>query len=100
MLSTSFVISANHPSLPGHFPMRPITPGVVALDHVVHGLLFHKPEATLAGFPQVKFLSPLMPEVEVTVIYKPKSATLYQFSCEVNNEIIILGQIKLTIKDG
>ncbi len=95
MLRTSFVISAAHPSLPGHFPGCPITPGVITLDHVVRGLTGQLPGACLDGLPQVKFVRPLLPDVEITVSYKFKSETLYQFSCENNGEVFLSGQIRL-----
>jgi 3-hydroxyacyl-[acyl-carrier-protein] dehydratase len=31
-------ISADHPSLPGHFPGTPIVPGVVILDEILAAL--------------------------------------------------------------
>nr|WP_159016734.1 hypothetical protein [Lysobacter profundi] len=57
-----FVIPKDHPSLPGHFPGRPIVPGVVVLDRVLEAI-----EATTGNplgplrLPQVKFAQPLLP---------------------------------------
>ena len=56
-----FVVDRSHPSLPGHFPGRPIVPGVVLLDHVIEAIeAAHGPLARLR-LPQVKFLQPLLP---------------------------------------
>ena len=57
-----FMIPADHPSLPGHVPGRPLVPGVVVLDRVLEAIESH--DGTLpAGLrlPQVKFLQPLLP---------------------------------------
>ena len=97
MLSASFVIPATHPSLVGHFPGNPIVPGVIALDYVVRGLTDQLRGSSLSELPQVKFLLPLLPEVEVTTIYKRKCETLYQFSCEFDGTVILLGQVRLVI---
>ncbi|MGB1581150.1 MAG: hypothetical protein ACPHER_06555 [Nevskiales bacterium] len=55
-------IAADHPSLPGHFPGRPVVPGVVILDCVREALQSRYPQHRLAGLPAVKFLAPLLPE--------------------------------------
>lgn len=56
-----FVIPHDHPSLPGHFPGRPLVPGVVLLDRVVAAIeAVHGPLGALR-LPQVKFLQPLLP---------------------------------------
>jgi 3-hydroxyacyl-[acyl-carrier-protein] dehydratase len=56
-----FSIPSDHPSLPGHFPGRPIVPGVVVLDHVLAAIeARHGPLGPLR-LPQVKFLQPLLP---------------------------------------
>ena len=62
-----FVIEPDHPSLPGHFPGRPLVPGVVLLDRVVAAI-----EATHGALgplrlPQVKFMQPLLPGEEARV---------------------------------
>lgn len=56
-----FAIDADHPCLPGHFPGRPLVPGVVLLDQVVAAIeATHGPLGPLR-LPQVKFLQPLLP---------------------------------------
>lgn len=56
-----FVVEHSHPCLPGHFPGRPLVPGVVVLDHVLAAIEdAHGPLGALR-LPQVKFASPLLP---------------------------------------
>ena len=95
MLSSQFTIPAGHPSLPGHFPGHPITPGVVTLDYVARGLLEQTEGMYVAGFPQVKFLRPVLPGVEVHVVYTAKKDNIYQFVCQVNGEKVLAGQLRL-----
>jgi 3-hydroxymyristoyl/3-hydroxydecanoyl-(acyl carrier protein) dehydratase len=62
-----FVIEPDHPSLPGHFPGRPLVPGVVLLDRVVAAIeTTHGPLGPLR-LPQVKFMQPLLPGEEARV---------------------------------
>lgn len=59
----SFRIDAGHPSLAGHFPGRPVVPGVLLLEQVVVAIeAVHGPLPTLR-LPQVKFARPLLPGV-------------------------------------
>lgn len=56
-----FSIDADHPALPGHFPGRPVVPGVVVLDRVLAAIeAAHGPLGALR-LPQVKFVRPLLP---------------------------------------
>jgi 3-hydroxyacyl-[acyl-carrier-protein] dehydratase len=63
-----FSIPSTHPSLPGHFPGRPIVPGVVVLEHVLEAIeAAHGPLGAF-GLPQVKFMQPLLPDESVEVV--------------------------------
>ena len=56
-----FAIPHDHPSLPGHFPGRPVVPGVVVLDRVIDAIeATHGPLGAMR-LPQVKFVQPLLP---------------------------------------
>ncbi len=59
--TAGFTIDADHPALPGHFPGRPVVPGVVVLDRVLAAIeAAHGPLGALR-LPQVKFVRPLLP---------------------------------------
>jgi 3-hydroxyacyl-[acyl-carrier-protein] dehydratase len=63
-----FSISTDHPSLPGHFPGRPIVPGVVLLERVLEAIeAIHGPLGALR-LPQVKFAQPLLPGERAQVV--------------------------------
>lgn len=66
-IRADFRVAASHPALPGHFPGRPIVPGVLLLDHVIEAL----EEATgdsVACLREVKFRSALQPEEAAEVL--------------------------------
>lgn len=56
-----FSIPVDHPALPGHFPGRPIVPGVVVLDRVLAAIEAQHGALGPLRMPQVKFLQPLLP---------------------------------------
>lgn len=56
-----FVVEADHPCLPGHFPGRPLVPGVVILEHVIAAIEAGHGRLGAVRLPQVKFLQPLLP---------------------------------------
>ena len=61
MSRTTFVVPGTHPCLPGHFPGRPLVPGVVILDHVIEAIETAYGALGPLRLPQVKFASPLLP---------------------------------------
>jgi 3-hydroxymyristoyl/3-hydroxydecanoyl-(acyl carrier protein) dehydratase len=57
-----FLVPADHPSLPGHFPGQPVVPGVVILDEVAaFAASLGGAGARVVRIPQVKFVAPLLP---------------------------------------
>lgn len=88
-------IDANHPSLPGHFPGRPIVPGVVLLDHALataEHWLGHSIRVT--GLTQAKFTRPLLPEQTATIALTLANEEL-RFDIQHAGERIAQGAFKL-----
>ena len=74
-----FSIAADHPCLAGHFPGRPIVPGVLLLAHAIAAIeAEHGPMQPLR-FPQVKFVQPLLPGEIAGVSFEPASARRWRF---------------------
>jgi 3-hydroxyacyl-[acyl-carrier-protein] dehydratase len=56
-------VPAGHPTLPGHFPGRPIVPGVVLLQCVLdEAERWLGTQLSVRTLPQAKFSAPLLPE--------------------------------------
>lgn len=87
-----FSIPYDHPSLTGHFPGRPIVPGVVLLERVLEAIeLTHAPLGTLR-MPQVKFLQPLLPG-ELAQIVLEGGAPRWRFRVLRGERVIASGEV-------
>lgn len=89
----SFVIPADHPSLPGHFPGRPLVPGVLLLDRVleaVEALAGHQLGAL--RLPQVKFMQPLLPG-EAARVELDGEAPRWRFKVWRGDSVLASGEV-------
>lgn len=89
-----FRVGGEHPALPGHFPGRPIVPGVLLLDAVLQAL-----RETGAGWPlrllRAKFLAPVLPgtEVEIALSARVEGPGRFTFTCRVDGGVVLTGEI-------
>ena len=89
----SFRIAADHPSLPGHFPGRPVIPGVVLLDHVLE--LAMPPEAVATALIGVKFTGVVRPGDMVRVRAAPATGGRIGFEASREGKAVLRGQVAL-----
>lgn len=92
-----FAIAPDHPALPGHFPGRPIVPGVVILDHVLAAIeSAHGPLGALR-LPQVKFVQPLLPgqvaRIEWDVVQGGEGGGRWRFRVLRDADLLASGEV-------
>lgn len=92
---TMLRVAADHPALPGHFPGRPIVPGVLLLERVIAAAeqWLQRP-LHVASLPQAKFLAPLLPEETAQLRLRIDGGEL-RFTLTRNAETIAQGMLEL-----
>ena len=94
-----FSISADHPALPGHFPGRPIVPGVVVLDRVLAAIEAQHGALGPLRMPQVKFVQPLLPGQSARIELEPSTqaqdaAPRWRFRVLRDDALIASGEVR------
>jgi len=92
---TTLCFAVGHPAFAGHFPGRPMVPGVLLLDAALHAATQARTAAdassgqTPAPAPRclvssAKFLSPVLPGENLTISRTPTAAghTRFDITCE------------------
>lgn len=88
-----FRIEHDHACLPGHFPGRPVVPGVVVLDRVYAAIEAARgAPLTASRLPQVKFLQPLLPGEEAEVEVEG-AASRWRFRVLRGEALIASGEV-------
>ncbi|MFM9885018.1 MAG: hypothetical protein ACKVQT_18500 [Burkholderiales bacterium] len=84
-------IAHDHPSLPGHFPGRPVVPGVLLLAQVVAAYCDRHPGVSIDLVPQAKFHSPLLPAERCEVGFRTTDNGRVDFQCSVGERLVARG---------
>lgn len=85
-------IPVTHPSLPGHFPGRPIVPGVVLLQCVLdEAERWLGRTLPVRALPQAKFSAPLLPEQNAELELRLTGDEL-RFSVTRDAQVLTQGQ--------
>lgn len=90
-----FTIAADHPCLAGHFPGRPLVPGVVLLEQVLHAIERQSGlDVAALRLPQVKFLAPLLPG-QMASVELDGQVPRWKFRVLRGDEVLARGELVL-----
>ncbi len=94
MTETQWTVPAEHPAFAGHFPGRPILPGVVILDRVLAlaAAEFALDPATLR-LASAKFLSPVPPGETLTFSLQAAASGSVQFAVRCGERPVASGAL-------
>ena len=93
--ASTFSVPASHPSLPGHFPGRPVVPGAVTLSEVLAAWQSHS-RARIVGMSNIKFLSPLLPDEDAKISFIDRGKGLIAFEIAVDSRRVVSGTLRCT----
>jgi 3-hydroxyacyl-[acyl-carrier-protein] dehydratase len=83
----------NHPAFAGHFPGRPIVPGVLLLDAALHALGAYEAACRIAS---AKFLRPVPPETILQLHSEATPNGTVRFSvCDDSKGEVATGQLQV-----
>ncbi|HEY1611946.1 MAG TPA: AMP-binding protein, partial [Paraburkholderia sp.] len=90
--SFTFTIPADHPALPGHFPGRPIVPGVVLLDHALSaiGAALNR-SFDACRLSSAKFLSPAAPGEALDLAFETTESGAVRFTVSAGEREVASG---------
>ncbi len=94
-----FAVTADHPALPGHFPGRPIVPGVVLLDEALAAIDRVFGLTSPLRLLRVKFMAPIGPGQEVTVMAAPPVQGTVRFACMADNRPVLSAVVRFGAAD-
>ena len=99
MHSSSLRIPADHPSFAGHFPGRPLLPGVVLLAEVLEAALAEPALAAMIGrtprIASAKFQSPVPPGSELRLQFRADGHRV-RFEVWRDDKLAASGQLEAT----
>lgn len=94
MSETRWTVPTDHPAFPGHFPGRPILPGVVLIDAAMRFAPL-APGMAIRGLASAKFFQPVPPGAELVFRFALATARGQSFEIRLGELTVASGSFTL-----
>lgn len=91
---TAFSLSPEHPCFAGHFPGRPLVPGVVLLDAVFQAIA-EAGHGQVTRLRHAKFRAPVGPGVAMEIELQPLAPGRVGFRCRSGENLTLAGEVEV-----
>ena len=91
-ISAAFEVASDHPALAGHFPGKPVVPGVTLLQRVMALLEQHEALPSCIRLSNVKFLAPLLPDENARITIQRHDGGC-RFECRAGPTLVARGDV-------
>ena len=93
-MESALHVAADHPAYPGHFPGRPILPGVVLLAEALDAIARSSGRAAHQwAIASAKFMQPVAPGTALTLVHSPTPAGGVRFEVRAGDRIVAGGTL-------
>ncbi|WP_068637171.1 hypothetical protein [Thauera butanivorans] len=89
----NWAVPADHPAFAGHFPGKPILPGVVLLDRALLLAEAAFPGKAIRQIGNAKFLSPAAPGEHLRFSFRPGGRGSIAFEVDCTGRIVASGSL-------
>lgn len=97
MIELPWTVPVAHPAFAGHFPGRPILPGVVLLDKAIAlAATVLVLDVTILGLGNAKFFRPVIPGTRLVFRYPPTGLTTQAFEIVDGEQLVATGSLSLS----
>ncbi len=90
-----FMVAGDHPALAGHFPGRPVVPGVVVLEEALACVMAELPGRVVAEVTVVKFLRAVLPGQTIAVAWSRSADDGVVIAASEAGQVVMRGRVRL-----
>lgn len=94
MAESHCVIAAEHPVFAGHFPGKPLVPGVMLLDQVMRLVEQSQTDSEVCEVTDARFLRPVLPG-QAFAVHWSRDAESVRFRCDSDGQEVARGRLRL-----
>jgi len=92
--TVTLCVPRDHPALVGHFPGRPLVPGVLLVDAIVRKIQLTNDVGPLSLVTNAKFLRPILGDVNLSITLRCLTPGRFAYVAKSGDEVMASGTLE------